>query len=123
MKHRLSATRPNLHGTYHRSNPAVLEVESGDTISFETLEVGWRTERVVAGKPLQCVPDRDPVKDDGPALTGPVRVRGAMPGMTLEVRFLEFESVGWGWTSAGGPAHRIPELTGVREDQSLLGHR
>ena len=120
MKHRLPATRPNLHGTYHRSNVPVLEVVSGDTISFETLEVGWRTERVVAGRPLQSVTDRDPVKDDGPALTGPVRVRGAMPGMTLEVRLLEFEPVGWGWTSAGGPRHRIPELTGVREEKTSL---
>ncbi len=120
MKHRLTATRPNLHGTYHRSNAAVLEVESGDIISFETLEVGWRTERVVAGKPLQSIPDRDPIKDDGPALTGPVRVRGAKPGMALEVRFLDFEPVGWGWTSGGGPGHRIPELRGVREEKASL---
>ncbi|MCA9781467.1 MAG: acetamidase/formamidase family protein [Candidatus Eremiobacteraeota bacterium] len=120
MKHRLTASRPHLHGTYYKSNPAVLEVDSGDTISFETLEVGWRTERVVAKDRLASVPNQDPVKDDGPALTGPVWVRGAQPGMALEVRFLEFEPKGWGWTSGGGPGHRIPELKGVAQEKASL---
>jgi acetamidase/formamidase len=98
----------------------VLRANSGDIISFETLEVGWRTERVVAGKEVASVPDRHAVFDNGPALTGPVYVNGAHPGSTLEVKFLSFQPVGWGWTSAGGPHHSIPELSGVKDRKASL---
>jgi acetamidase/formamidase len=40
--------------------------------------------------------------------------------MTLEMRFLDFEPVGWGWTSGGGPGHRIPELKGVKNEKASL---
>jgi acetamidase/formamidase len=119
-EHRLPALRKNLHGTYHRANQPALQVESGDIINFETLEVGWRTERVVAGKTLKCILERHPVYDNGPALTGPVHVDGALPGMVLEVKFLSFQPVGWGWTSGGGPSHRIPALKDVEKEKASL---
>lgn len=103
MNHRLLAVRENLHGIFHKTVPPVLWVESGDVISFQTLEVSWRTERVVANFEAARISPRDPVRDDGPALTGPVAVRGAMPGMALEIQMLAFRPGSWGWTSAGGP--------------------
>ena len=119
-EHRLPAIRENLHGTFHRDNPPVLQVKSEDIIDFETLEVGWRTERVVAFKKLSSIPNRHQIHDNGPALSGPVYVDGARPGSVLEVKFLSFQPVGWGWTSGGGQNHRIPALKGVKDEKSSL---
>lgn len=118
--HKLSANRKNLHGTYFRDNRPVLIVKDGDTVVFETLEVGWRTERVLAGKALAEVENQHPVLDNGPALTGPVYVEGAMPGMVLEVKFVRFQPGCWAWTSAGGSSLCIPELSGVSEKASVF---
>lgn len=119
MHYRLEARRETLHGTFHKSNPAVLRVQDGDTIGFETLEVGWRTERVCPDKPLATIENRDPVLDDGPALTGPVWIEGAQPGMTLEIQMEKLVPGSWGWTSAGGPSTRIPGL-GVEGEKASL---
>src|SRR5207249_3807095 len=42
---------------------------------------------------------RVPGLDDGHALTGPVFVRGADPGLTLEVELLSVQPGNWGWSS------------------------
>lgn len=118
--HRLLATRETLHGTFHRSQPPVLWVHSGDVVSFQTLEVGWRTERVLPDRELTSIENRDPVKDDGPALTGPVAVRGAEPGMTLAIEMLDLVPGTWGWTSAGGAATRIAGLGVEASKESLF---
>ncbi|MGE0490831.1 MAG: acetamidase/formamidase family protein [Vulcanimicrobiota bacterium] len=96
---RLAARREHLHGTFHRDNAAVLTVDPGAVVDFETLEVGWRTERVLPDRELARIVSRGQL-DDGPALTGPVAVRGARPGQTLEIRMLELVTEDWGWTSA-----------------------
>lgn len=119
MHHQLEARRSTLHGIFHKSIEPVLWVDSGDVISFQTLEVGWRTERVVAGRELAKIAPLDPVRDNGPALTGPVAVRGATPGMMLEIQFLEFRPADWGWTSAGGPATTMPGF-GVEDVKTSL---
>ena len=114
---RISATRESLHGTYHKSNSPILSIRSGDEVLLETLEVGWRTERVLPGKSLQTIQPRDPLLDDGPALTGPIFVEGARAGSTLEIQFLEFKPRDWGWNSGGGSVQRIEGLTGVDEEK------
>jgi len=118
--HRLSAVRRNLHGTYHSDNKPVLCVESGDRICAQTLEVGWRTERVVAGKVLEKIEDLDSVLDNGPALTGPIYVNKANPGSTLEVQFLAFKPANWGWTSGGGAQQHISGLVGVEQEKTSI---
>lgn len=45
---------------------------------------------------------RLPILDDGHALTGPVYIAGARPGMTLAVRIDTIELGQWGTTMAGG---------------------
>lgn len=110
MKHRISADRTNLHGIFHQSISPRLWVDSGDVVSFQTLEVGWRTEPVLPNRKLAAITPRDPVLDNGPALTGPVAIRGAEPGMALEIETLRLQPAPWGWTSAGGPRASIAGL-------------
>ena len=48
------------------------------------------------------VEPRDPAKDSGHALCGPIAIEGAEPGMTLEIEIGAIVPGTWGWTFAGG---------------------
>ncbi|MFO8149028.1 MAG: acetamidase/formamidase family protein, partial [Trueperaceae bacterium] len=82
------------HAWFDRDDPARLEIDPGDTVTFELRE------------PLdgQMTPETkvaDLLAIDGSrahSLLGPVAVRGAQAGDTLEVEILEFAHRGWGWT-------------------------
>ena len=103
MRHSLTATRTTLHGHFSQDLAPALEIDPGDTVRFECLDAGWGMEPP-NGKDWDHAKflDRDPVLDDGHALTGPVFVRGAEPGMTLAVRVDALRVGDWGVTMAGG---------------------
>lgn len=72
--HTLEPGKPGLHGTYCRELAPVLTIASGDRIRFRTLSAGW-----VDAAERRFAP-RDPVRDRGHALCGPVAISGARPG-------------------------------------------
>jgi acetamidase/formamidase len=90
---------------WDNSFPPRLEIDSGDTVTFDCRE------------PLdgQVTPDSGPAVWDNldfsriHSLLGPVYVREAKPGDTLEVEILEFAHKGWGWTSWFPGAGLLPE--------------
>ncbi len=103
--HELKPTRATLHGAFSRDFAPCLTVDPGDTVSVETLDVTWGLEQHGApGTPRAKFEPRDPVRDDGPALCGPIAVRGARPGQVLDVEIVSLEPMAWGWTCVGpGP--------------------
>ena len=82
-----------VHAFWDKDYPARVEIESGDTVVFECRDA-------LDG---QVQPDSGPEAlanvDFGRVhpLTGPVFVKGAKPGDTLEVEILKLEHKGWGW--------------------------
>jgi acetamidase/formamidase len=84
----------------------VLSIESGDTVTIETSSLFAPEIIDQSGVvPPSAIPQyqRDifrEVKDRGPSghvLTGPIEIRGAMPGDVLEVRILDVElALDWG---------------------------
>lgn len=103
MLHTLKPSASTLHGHFSAALPPVLTVNSGDTIQCQTLDAAWNLmEQVdpVAHRVKFTPHDRE--RDPGHALIGPIAVRGAEPGMTLEVRLKSIRPGPWGWTSAGG---------------------
>ncbi len=103
--HHLEPTRENLHGSFSRDYPPVLTIDSGDTVIFSTLNSGWAIEPTffhVEGSRGTFFEPRLPGRDNGHALCGPVAVRGALPGMTLEIHIDEILPGTWGWTGGGG---------------------
>jgi acetamidase/formamidase len=97
--HRLDPDDRTLHGVFDRDLSPVLAVDSGDTVVLRTLDAGWHLEPppASAGAPWRRVAAPGP----GHALSGPILVRGARPGMTLEVRFGQVRTGPWGVTLAG----------------------
>jgi acetamidase/formamidase len=95
--HEIPLERGNLHGHFSRDLPPILTVDSGDSLFFATLDAGWHS------VPEQThLPDLDPELDGGHALVGPIELRGARAGTTLEVRVDAVEVGPWGITFGDG---------------------
>ena len=95
--------RANLHGVFSRSIPPILTIESGDTVEFGTLDAAWRLAQFPEdGSDGETFEPRDKVHDAGHALTGPIAIAGAKPGMTLAIHVEDLAPGAFGWTGAGG---------------------
>jgi acetamidase/formamidase len=104
-----------LHGYFSRELPPVLTIDPGDSVRFRTLESGWST--------APCAPDAflDRPRAEGyspgggHALVGPVAIRGARPGLTLEVRIDAIVPGTWGNCIAGGRPSVVNQRYGVTD--------
>ena len=88
-----------LHGMFSRDLPPILTIDPGDTVRYRTLDAGWNVTRPAGPNPnqWQTFQQRDPERDSGHALCGPIAIRGAKPGMTLVVHIDAIEPGDWGW--------------------------
>jgi acetamidase/formamidase len=116
--HRLEPHRSTLHGTFSSAWEPVLTIDPGDTVMVSTLEAGWAIDRPAAdGTPGRKLVPRDPVRDNGHALCGPIAVRGAKPGMNLVIDIGELVPGTWGWTIGGGWPNGINEHVGAGDEE------
>lgn len=92
-----------VHGCFSADRAPILTIDPGDTVRFQTLDAGWGLEPNRAdGSRRRTLERPDPARDRGHAMCGPVAIRGAQPGMTLEIQINRLETGAWGWTNAGG---------------------
>lgn len=114
--------RATLRGKFSREFPPVLTIDSGDMVRFRTLDSGWGLEPDKApGIPRRKFEPFIEGEDNGHALCGPVAIRGAQPGMTLEVQIGAIRPGAWGGTYVGG-SHRkaLNERLGVADHEDAL---
>jgi acetamidase/formamidase len=112
--HELPLERRTLHGHFSRDLEPILTIEPGDSIAFSCLDSGWSVEPGVKFEP------RDPELDQGHALVGPVAVRGARAGQTLEVSIDRLVPGTWGWCGAGDWSTPLNERLGLTSDGAYL---
>jgi acetamidase/formamidase len=117
--HEIPLERRTLHGHFSRDLPSILTVDSGDTIAFACLNAGWDTR---PGQPK--FEPRDETLDAGHALIGPIEVRGARKGQTLEVGIDSLRLGDFGFTVAAGWSTWLNDRLEVSEghDVVLLWH-
>ena len=87
--HQLDASK--VHHEWNNAIPPRLEIDPGDTVVFDTRDAadGFYTTTSTAADVMQRV-------FKGHPLTGPVRVRGAVPGDVLVVEILGYTaSTSW----------------------------
>ncbi|WNB92557.1 acetamidase/formamidase family protein [Bacillus sp. NEB1478] len=109
--------RRSLHGSFSREFEPVFSIDSGDTVRFSTLDAGWGLEAFSINKTRKKFEPRDRSRDSGHALCGPIEIRGAKPGMTLEITINEIKTGTWGWNSAGGFPHAVNKNLGIAEGE------
>jgi acetamidase/formamidase len=119
--HRLEPARQTLHGHFSRALAPVLTIDSGDTVRVRTLDAGWHlAPPPLDGSPRRHFEPRDAVLDAGHPICGPIAVRGAEPGMTLEIELLEIVPGAWGWTRGGGWSSPVNTHFGLDDGQDEL---
>jgi len=112
-KHHLNPTPKTVHwGHFNAAIPAVLQVESGDEVVIDTYSGGMSE----VADPSLFRPEHRLIVDTVPQilgphiLTGPVHIKGAEPGDTLEVRILDIElTTDWGWNIIRPLRGALPE--------------
>ena len=82
-----------VHAFWDSSYPPRIEIETGDTVIFECREAVDGQVTPDSGHDAVANLDFSRIHP----LTGPVFVKGAKPGETLEVAILDLEHKGWGW--------------------------
>jgi acetamidase/formamidase len=101
--HHLSSTPETVHwGVFDAAIPAVLEVDSGDSVTIDT--VSGEPDDLPSRSGLELLPEHREIlakvrRGPGPHfLTGPIWVRGAMPGAVLEVKIRDIQlRQNWGF--------------------------
>jgi acetamidase/formamidase len=99
--HRLAATPETVHtGFLDNSLEPVLTIESGDTVSIETMMLmdGRLRPGITAEELVQIRTEYRSRNRSAHSLTGPIYVRGAEPGDVLEVRILRLVPYPYGVT-------------------------
>jgi acetamidase/formamidase len=114
--HRVPATATTMHwGVFDAAIPPVLTVDSGDQVEIES--ISGPPERLPPASMGLAIPDAlrryhdaKPPRLGPHMLTGPVAVRGAMPGDTLEVRVDKIAlGADWGYCGFRPLAGTLPE--------------
>jgi len=84
-----------IHSRWNRSLEPRIEIASGDTVHMECVDSSGAQVRpgMIVDEFLAI--DRGRIH----ALTGPIAIRNAAPGDTLEIEVLDVLHKGWGWSS------------------------
>lgn len=113
--HYIEPTDETLHGPFSRDRKPILTIDSGDTVRFKTLDAGWGLEPF----PEEGKRRQHEARVIGHALCGPVAIRGAKPGMVLEIQINNIVPGAWGWTSGGGFGHALNKWLGLADGKEL----
>lgn len=98
--HMITLAQEHLIGSFSNEVAPIINIKSGDSIRFQTLDAGWGT-GVSYAKRIKPFP-RQGEKDGGHALIGPIYIEEAKQGKTIEIIFNEIIPGSYGFTSAGG---------------------
>ncbi len=88
--------RDTWHLAWDSTIPPVLEVGSGEVVTFDVLDASCG--QITATSKVGDLEALDLSRVD--QVAGPIAVSGAQPGDTLEVELLEIVPADWGWTAA-----------------------
>jgi acetamidase/formamidase len=100
--HTLDASQ--VHHEWNNAIPPRLTIDPGDTVVFDTRDASdhFYNPKSTADDVMKRV-------FKGHPLTGPVRVRGAVPGDVLVVEILDMRAAPWGWTQIRPGRGLLPE--------------
>jgi acetamidase/formamidase len=115
--HEIPLERRTLHGHFSPDLEPVLAIDPGDTIAISTIDAGWGLEGGPGNR--RRFEPRDPELDAGHPLIGPIEVRGARAGQTLEVRIDSIRVGSYGFTDAGGWPSALNTRLGVDSGETL----
>lgn len=113
-RHRLDPSPSTTVDVFSRDLAPVLTVDSGDTIVLRSLNASGHLQPQTF--PGEKVPMMAGEGRHGHCLTGPIAVRGAVPGEVVAVRFISLRPDTWGYTVAAGRDTPLTRRLGLHEE-------
>jgi acetamidase/formamidase len=113
----LEPSRETTADVFNPAHTAVLTIDPGDTIVVGSLDASGYLERQTAPGEQQPRMFAEP---RGHCLTGPIAVRGAVPGDMLALHLIDLRPGDWGWTVAGAVESPITRRLDLDGDVSWL---
>jgi acetamidase/formamidase len=111
-EHQLEPAPETTADVFSRDRPPVLTVDPGDSVVVRSLDASGYLARQQS--PGQDTP-RMFTEHRGHCLTGPVAVRGAVPGDVLAVRLVSLRPDDWGWTVAAARDTPLTRRLGLHD--------
>lgn len=101
MIHKIDLKSENLHGSFSNEYKPILTVNSGDSVRMQTLDIEWGYS---ASKGTEREFFKSAVNEETALhpMVGPIEVKGAKPGMVLEVKLNDVVPGWYGTNWAGG---------------------
>jgi len=87
--------RDQYHLAWNNALDPIATVASGATVDFDLLDASCG--QITAASTVTAIETLDFARVD--QVNGPVYVKGAEPGDTLEIEFLDVRTADWGWTA------------------------
>ncbi|EOR20898.1 MAG: acetamidase/formamidase family protein [Niallia nealsonii] len=112
MHHSLSLKQQNLHGSFSSSYKPILTVESGDSITLKTLDIEWGYS-TSKNEEYRIYSSREQEEKPQHPMIGPIAIKGAKPGMVLEVKLNDIVPGWYGRNWAGGMANWQNNAIGI----------
>ena len=112
-RHRLDPSPSTTVEVFSRDLPPALTVDPGDTIVLRSLNAAGHLRPQTF--PGETVPEMAGQQRRGHCLTGPIAVRGAVPGQVLAVRFISLRPDTWGYTVAARRDTPLTRRLGLHE--------
>ena len=100
MIHKLELEKKNLHGSFSKDYEPIITIDSGDSVQMKTLDIQWGYGDSVDDRTIY--ESRENEEKPGHPILGPIAIKGAKPGMVLEVRVNELIPGKYGRNWAGG---------------------
>ncbi|GAF14115.1 acetamidase [Bacillus sp. JCM 19046] len=122
--HSIFPSSHTLHNYFDRELNPIIEIQSGDSIVYQTLDSAWGAEkRTSLGAQRKRWTDVDQARMAsffGHALIGPIAIKDAKQGDLLEVQINEIVPGAWGWAAAGGFPSEWNRRLGIDQDKEVM---
>ena len=114
-RHRLDPSPSTTVRAFSRDRRPALTVEPGDTIVLRSLDASGHVQpQTFPGEEVPTLASRGD-SGRGHCLTGPIAVRGALPGDVLAVHFVSLLPDSWGYTVAAARDTPLTRRLGLHE--------
>lgn len=115
--YKMKISNQHLHASFSKEYEPILTISSGDSIEFNTIDIGWgfnekNGERI-------SYQSREQEEAWGHPMVGPVYIKDAKPGMTLEVKINKIKPSWYGWNCAGGKINWQNNMLNIAESPEV----
>ncbi|RPF50634.1 acetamidase/formamidase family protein [Aquisalibacillus elongatus] len=118
MIHQLELKTENLHRSFDHSYTPILTVNSGDTVQLTTPDIQWGYSKSKDEPKIQ-LDSREQEDVKGHPIIGPIEIKGAKPGMVLEVRTNNLMPGWYGTNWAGGTSAWQNEKLNLTNEEKI----